>query len=355
MRIPCVLGALALAAVLATPAIAIDAESDAWTAAMALKAKADYAASAAAFEAIVNNYPKSPRLQEACVEAGVGWYAVGKAKQALHRNTPASTEALHNALKWFDKVALEHPDDPSAARAQYMRGCTHMVLGDLATSEKDFTVAIDKYPGDKKYYGKSLERRAAARRHLLKHALALEDMQRYQREVGATGEDAQYVQRFYGFTMMCGKPAPALDVETWVQGEPMALSRLRGEVVVLYFFATWCSNCAKERPYFLDLVSRYEPMGVKFIGVITRAEGTTVDIARPALAAQKYTIPVMMDAGTTVGMYQASKIPEMVLIDRLGNVRWHDHPANLQDSTLEALITEDPAATAPASAPSKSH
>jgi peroxiredoxin len=355
MRIQCVLGAFALASLLATRAIAADAENDAWTAAMALKAKADYAASAAAFEAIVNTYPKSARVQEACVEAGVGWYAVGKAKQVLHRNTPASTEALKSALKWFDKVALEHPDDPSAARAQYMRGCTHMVLGDLATSEKDFTLAIDKYPNDAKYYGKCLERRAAARRHLLKSALSLEDLQRYQRELGAKGEDASQVQRFYGFTTMCGKPAPALDIETWVQGEPMALSRLHGQVVVLYFFATWCSNCAREREYFLDLVSRYEPMGVTFIGVITHAENTTVAVARPALAAQKYGIPVMMDAGTTAAMYQASKIPEMVLIDRAGNVRWHDHPGNLQDSTLEMLITEDPASSAPANAPTKSH
>jgi hypothetical protein len=54
-------------------------------------------------------------------------------------------------------------------------------------------------------------------------------------------------------------------------------------------------------------------------------------------------------------MYQASKIPEMVLIDRAGNVRWHDHPGNLQDSTLEMLITEDPASSAPANAPTKSH
>jgi hypothetical protein len=31
-----------------------------------------------------------------------------------------------------------------------------------------------------------------------------------------------------------------------------------------------------------------------------------------------------------------------VLIDRLGRVRWHDNPANLQDATLELLLGEDP-------------
>jgi hypothetical protein len=37
-------------------------------------------------------------------------------------------------------------------------------------------------------------------------------------------------------------------------------------------------------------------------------------------------------------------IPDMILIDRLGRVRWHDNASNLQDATIEALLVEDPAA-----------
>jgi peroxiredoxin len=232
-------------------------------------------------------------------------------------------------------------------------------MGDLDAAEKDFTIAIDKYRSDKKYYGKSLERRAAVRRHMLKTSLSLADLELYRKDLGNGGDDvelnkdAELVNRYLGYTLMFGKPAPPLDVESWVQGEPTTLEQLHGEVVVLYFFATWCPNCAKEREHALDIVARFEPMGVKFIGVITHSQGTTAEIARPFLAANKYDFPVIMDKGSTVGNYQSGKIPDLVIIDRAGRVRWHDHPANLQDSTLDAVIGEDD--TAAPSPSTKSH
>jgi hypothetical protein len=96
-------------------------------------------------------------------------------------------------------------------------------------------------------------------------------------------------------------------------------------------------------------------MGVKFIGVITHSQGTTADLARPFLAANNYNFPVMMDQGKTVGTYISAKIPDMVIIDRAGRVRWHDHPSNFQDSTMETLLVEDPAATSTTAPAAKPH
>jgi hypothetical protein len=52
----------------------------------------------------------------------------------------------------------------------------------------------------------------------------------------------------------------------------------------------------------------------------------------------------MFDKGRTTPSYLGAKLPDLVLIDRLGRVRWHDNPANLADETIETLLTEDPAA-----------
>jgi TolA-binding protein/peroxiredoxin len=329
-----------------------EAESEAaWCAAMQLKGTSKYTESAAAFDAFAKNYPTSPHFSDAFVEGGVAWYALARSKQTLHRNTPDSMRDFNTALQKFDKIAVDKPADPSAGRAQFMRGSTHILMGDLKSAESDFGTVIEKYKDDKKYYGKALERRSAVRRHLLQTDSARSDLQRYQKEVGDGGEEAEIVKRYFGYTQMFGKPAPPLDAESWIQGDPTTLEKLRGDVVVLYFFATWCPNCAKEKDHVLDVVARYEPMGVKFIGVITHSQGTTAETARPFLASNAYNFPVIMDRGTTVGAYQSSKIPDMVLIDRSGKVRWHDNPANFLESTLETLLVEDVAA--PSSA--KSH
>jgi TolA-binding protein/peroxiredoxin len=333
----------------------------AWCAAMDLKVKSRYVESAAAFDAYAKSFPASPHANESLVESGVAFFALGKSKQALQRNTPESVRDFNAAIERFDKIAREHAGDDAAGRANYMRGATHLILGDLESAEKDFTTVIDKYSGDKKYFGKALERRAGTRRHLLKTSLSLADLQRYQKEVGRGGadaelnRDAELVARYLSYTMMFEKPAPPLDIESWVQGDPTTLEQLRGEVVVLYFFATWCPNCAKEKDHALDVVARYEPMGVKFVGVITHSQGTTAELARPFLAANKYNFPVLMDRGSTVGTYLSAKIPDMVIIDRAGRIRWHDHPSNLQDSTLDTLIGEDVAAATAPSAATKSH
>ncbi len=65
---------------------------------------------------------------------------------------------------------------------------------------------------------------------------------------------------------------------------------------------------------------------------------------------QKFAFPVMMDmrdtptseSGKTTNSYRGTKIPDVVLIDRLGRMRWHDNPNNLPDVTLDTLLLEDP-------------
>ena len=68
-------------------------------------------------------------------------------------------------------------------------------------------------------------------------------------------------------------------------------------------------------------------------------------MVRAWLPTKGFTLPVMYDVGqVTMRAYQANRIPDMILIDRLGRVRWHDNASNLQDATIEALLVEDPAA-----------
>ncbi|MFN0009510.1 MAG: redoxin family protein [Planctomycetota bacterium] len=333
---------------LGTAIPAPDAESDAFTAAYGLKTKGQSAQAAAAFEAIAAAYPESPRLGEALVEAGVGWFAVGKSRQLLHRSNPQSDEAFGKAAELFARVSTDRKSDPAAGRAQYMLGSTALFQGDLAGAENAYGAVLEKFPGDPKYAPKALERRATVRRHLLQDDLALADLRLYL-EKYPQGEETASVSRYIQFAAMNGKPAPALDAEVWVQGGPHSIDKLRGRVVGVYFFATWCEKCEAELPFLLDLERRLSPAGFVLVGVIDHNKGQTVESAKKYCGEHRIPFAVMMDKGSTMKAYSGQVIPELILIDREGRVRWHDHPASLSDYTIETLLGEESSSKAPGS------
>lgn len=318
-----------------TPAV-----DPAWDAAAALEAKHAYAEAAAAFDAWAQANPDKPRFGEGLTEAGVCWFTLGRERLKLLRGTPESKVAFDTALGYFDRVIKLGPG-LYGARAQYMRGSTRLFMGDMPGAESEYSAVLDTWKGDAKYLPKSIERRALVRRNLLHTLDARADLDRYMKEY-PKGDQIEAVKRYAQYCTRFDAPAPALAPKAWVQGEPKTLESLRGDVVALYFFATWCENCEAVRPFVLDVFARYEALGVHMIGVVDDSKGQTIDTVKAWLPIKGVRFPVMMDSGRTVASYQGSKIPDIVLIDRAGRLRWHDNPYNLPDSTIEALLLEDP-------------
>lgn len=61
-------------------------------------------------------------------------------------------------------------------------------------------------------------------------------------------------------------PAPALSGTT-LDGEPLDLATMRGQVVVLNFWASWCPPCRAEAPNLIEVAEATEDEGVQFVGV----------------------------------------------------------------------------------------
>jgi tetratricopeptide (TPR) repeat protein len=314
-------------------------EDDVWGAAKALKLKAAYAQAATAFENFPKTFPLSARANEALVEAGVCWFSGGKASQVLHRNTPLAQQQMDKALAHFDRVVAEHAKEPIASRAAYMRGTVFYFGGQLEKADAAYSRLLAEFATDPLYVEKSLEFRAKARIGMLRAAPAIADLERLVKDFPKSTRLAD-AQADLDRARTYDKPAPVYEPEAWASGEPAPLQLLGGHVVALYFYATWCPNCAKDEPFVLDLKKRFGPQGVTFVGVTDHNRGQTPADIRKHAEEHSFGFSIFQDNGQTSLKYGVATIPHVALIDRAGRLRWSDHPNALADSTIEALLRE---------------
>ena len=119
---------------------------------------------------------------------------------------------------------------------------------------------------------------------------------------------------------MQGKPAPKLGLKGWINSKPLSLEDLKGKIVVLDFWATWCGPCIRAVPHTNEMMEKYADEDVVFIGVCAKS-GSEKMAATVKEHGIKY--PVAVDAGANAA-YRANSFPDYYLIDRAGVLRWAD-------------------------------
>ncbi|MCK6445591.1 MAG: redoxin domain-containing protein [Planctomycetes bacterium] len=140
-----------------------------------------------------------------------------------------------------------------------------------------------------------------------------------------------------------GMPAPALSIEKWVKGSPVA-SFEKGKVYVLEFWATWCGPCIAQMPHVSRLQREYAAQNVTIIGVTSEDPENSLASVE-AMVADKgdgmgYTVAWDSGRKTNEAYMKASAqrgIPCSFLVDQQGNVAYIGHPMFL-DVPLKQVV-----------------
>lgn len=102
---------------------------------------------------------------------------------------------------------------------------------------------------------------------------------------------------------------------------PTSLSQYRGKLVVLNFWATWCTSCKEELPLLIEEQTRYADRGVQVIAA-SLDDATTVKKVGPYAKQAKFNFPVWI--GATVDDLEKLKlgqaVPDTVFFDQEGNL-----------------------------------
>ena len=103
-------------------------------------------------------------------------------------------------------------------------------------------------------------------------------------------------------------------------GDPISLAALRGQVVMINFWASWCGPCRQEFPILDQIHRKYRPLGFAMLGI--NVEPETPDAER-FLASTPVGFPILFDRNNAVSRkFGVSGMPTTVLVDRKGRIRW---------------------------------
>jgi len=145
------------------------------------------------------------------------------------------------------------------------------------------------------------------------------------------GEDAQREQH----NQLVGKPMPELKLTNWQNSKALTREDLKGKIVVVDFWATWCGPCIVAIPKTNELLDKYADKGVVIVGVCGSSRGQ--EKMKETAAQHKIRYPIAQDASQeSAAAWRVMWWPTYAVVDRKGNVR----ALGLKPAHVEAVVTK---------------
>ena len=141
-----------------------------------------------------------------------------------------------------------------------------------------------------------------------------------------------------------GNPAPPLNLEKLLQAPVDAVASwdaLKGKVVVLEFWATWCGPCIEAVPHLNELADEFKEKDVQFIAITDEKES----VVQPFLKRKATRAWVGLDTDRSMfDDYGVSGIPHTVVVGTNGVIAWVTYPTGLSAAVINNVLAGKPQA-----------
>ncbi|MCI0491409.1 MAG: redoxin domain-containing protein [Planctomycetes bacterium] len=196
--------------------------------------------------------------------------------------------------------------------------------------KKTLIKASDEFRADVKELQSSAKGRSPAN---LQAALAKVQASRHKRVLAEL--DAEQTRRWsqllgepFDFSQVRPSPASAPEFESidaWLNSPPLTMESLRGQVVVVHFFAFGCSNCINNYPWYREWQNDLAGKGVTIVGIHAPETEAETDNEQLRLSLEKHELkfPVAVDKEKKMWQaYHNGIWPTVYIVDKQGRVRY---------------------------------
>ncbi len=233
---------------------------------------------------------------------------------------PADARSYYeDALEDLNMLIREYADTEEALEARFYVGTIYNEIGDFDEAIKYFDDVLGQEETDHHFKARLLYFKAKA-------LLGNGDVAKAKEVVAELrliepGAANAFGKELSG-TIRLGMKAPDFNVMDF-NGDPVNLSKYKGNIIVIDFWATWCDPCLQEFPKVKKMYRTFKGKGVQFIGVSLDDE---IEDLKGFVTGNKVEWPQVFEGmrwkGTVSKIYNVEKIPIMFVLDRESRVQY---------------------------------